>query len=82
MIRYFHKEYNSENYENICVFTKGFKAHGMLYTEKATEGIITLKNTKIYSYETNCECETIAEYKHVEWLNIFAKDIIAFSFTA
>ena len=76
LIRDFNKEYNKE----LCVLTKGFKAHGSLYQEKEIEGLITLHPAKLYPHTTNCDCETSTEYKYVEWLHIFAEDIVAFSF--
>ena len=71
---------NTHNYKNIIVFTKGFKTCGEFCTDGEIRDLITIKNARIYSYATNCECETTAPYYDVNWLNIFAEDIISFSF--
>ena len=71
---------NVDKYKTIAVFTKGFKAVGEYYNEHALNSVISLKNVNVYSYGTNCECETNPAAKEMPWLNIFAKDIIAFSF--
>ena len=71
---------NTNAYKTIFVFTKGFKAVGEYCTEHALDKIVSLKNAKVYSFASNCECETNPAAKEIPWLNIFAKDIIAFSF--
>lgn len=79
IIREFAKECDSHGAKHLCVMAKGFKAKGKLYTEKEIEGLITLTNAHIKPYKHSAECEE--EHKTLEWLNIFAEDIIAFSFT-
>lgn len=72
---------NNTNFnKQMVVFTKGFKAVGEYYAEHNVEGVVTLKNAKVYSYATNCECETNPKEHDIAWLNIFAKEIIGFSF--
>jgi len=73
-------KYNEQNYRRIIVFTKGFKAIGEVFKDSTIKELLTLKDVKVYLYATNCECELTPEYKTVDWLNIFSKDIIAFSF--
>ena len=74
-------KYNNEKHNHIIVFTKGFKAIGEFSFQSEIKGVITLKKVKIFSYATNCECETNpGDNIEVAWLNIFAQDIIAFSF--
>ena len=80
LIKEIYENKNVEKNKNIMIFTKGFKAIGEYYTENEIRGIITIKNVRIYSYATNCECETTPEYNEVSWLNVFGIDIIAFSF--
>lgn len=80
LIREIFEKNNVENHKHLMVFTKGFKAVGEYCLEKEIKGLVTIKNVKVYSYATNCECETTPEAREVAWLNIFGKDIIAFSF--
>ena len=80
LIKEIFEKKNTENNKHLMIFTKGFKALGEFYNEHEIRGIITLKNARIYSYATNCECETNPTSHEVSWLNIFGKDIIAFSF--
>ena len=79
LIREFDKEYNKDNKE-LCILTKAFKVHGKLYREKEIEGLITVSPAKIYCYSANNTINNEPEYKHVEWLHIFAENIIGFSF--
>ena len=79
LIREMHEECTKHGDKKICLLTHAFKAKGELYTEKETEGLITLTNVQICTNYTNCDCDT-TEHKNIEWLNIFAEDIIAFSF--
>ena len=66
---------NNTNFnKQMIVFTKGFKAIGEFYPEHTVDGIVTLKNAKVDS------CVTSSTEKEIPWLNIFAKDIIGFSF--
>ena len=81
LIREFANECSKNGEKYLCILAKGFKVKGKLYTEKEIEGLITLTNAKIKPYMSDCECETNEEHKHLEWLNIFADDIIGFSFT-
>ena len=81
LIREFAQECSKNGEKHLCILTKGFKAKGKLYTEKEIEGLITLTNAKVKPYMKNNECEINEEQKHLEWLNIFAEDIVAFSFT-
>ena len=67
--------------KELCIMTKYFKAKGHLHTEKEIEGLITLTNAHIKPYKVPSECEINNEHKTLEWLNIFADDIIAFSFS-
>ena len=71
---------NSHEYKNIVIYTKGFKTCGEYINKDNVRHLVTLKNAKIYSYATNCECETTPSHHEVNWLNIFSEDIIAFSF--
>lgn len=71
---------NSHEYKHIAIYTKGFKACGEYFEKDNVRHLVTLKNAKIYSYATNCECETTSFHQEMNWLNIFAEDIIAFSF--
>ena len=80
LIKEIYEKKNIEKNQTLMVFTKGFKAVGEYCADNNIRVIITIKNAKIYSYATNCECETTAEYHEVAWLNIFGLDIIAFSF--
>lgn len=81
LIREFAKECDTHGEKHLCVMAKGFKAKGKLYTGKEIEGLITLTNAHIKPYKPSAECEVNGEHKTLEWLNIFADDIIAFSFT-
>ena len=81
LIREIAKDCSEHGAKELCVMTKGFKAKGHLYTQKETEGLITLTNAHIKPYKTSQECEFNNEHKTLEWLNIFADDIIAFSFS-
>lgn len=80
LIREFAEKCSEKGATRLCILAKGFKVKGTLYTEKEIEGLITLTNAKIKPYMSDCECETNEEHKHLEWLNIFAEDIVAFSF--
>ncbi len=71
---------NTNFYDNVVLFTKGFKAVGEFYNDHNVEGVIALKNAKIHFYASNCECETNPSTQVIPWLNVFAKDVIAFSF--
>ena len=73
-------KHNNQNNKHALIYTKGFKAVGEFYSENEVRGIITIKNAKVFSYSTNCECETNPAANEIPWLNIFGKDIIAFSF--
>lgn len=75
LIREFNKEYN-EHHHDLCIMTKTFKVKGKLFTEKETEGLITLHPAQICCYSKDNE-----ECKAVEWIHVFAEDIISFSFT-
>ena len=79
LIREIAKECTEHGAKELCLVTKIFKAKGKLYTEKEIEGLITLKPAVIKLFADDCECETTSEHKEIEWLNIFAEDIIAFS---
>ncbi|MCR4880797.1 MAG: hypothetical protein K6A44_02445 [bacterium] len=81
LIREFAQECDKSGKKYLCILTKGFKAKGYLYTEKEIEGLITLTDARIKPYMKGGECENNSEQKHLEWLNIFADDIVAFSFT-
>ncbi len=78
IIREIAENCNKEGEKHICILTKRFKAKGYLHTEKEIEGLITLTNAKIKPLSGECECDI--DDKTLEWLNIFADDIIAFSF--
>lgn len=80
LIREFARECDKDGEKRLCIMTKGFKAKGTLYTEKEIEGLITLTNAKIKPYMKSAECDINHEHKHLEWLNVFAEDIVAFSF--
>ena len=71
---------NSHLYNNLFLFTKKFKAIGEFCKDNCVKNIISLQNVKIYFYGSNCECETNPAAKELPWLNVFAKEIIAFSF--
>ena len=75
-----HEKYNEKGYNRITVYTKAFKATGECVKEETLECVLTLKNCKLYPYSTDCECDTMHEVSDMMWLNIFGKDIIAFSF--
>ena len=79
-IKKIHEKYNEKGYNKITVYTKAFKAVGECANEEHLECVLTLKNSKIYTYAENCECETMSGETDIKWLNIFGKDIIAFSF--
>ena len=80
VIRKVFKDYNENNFNKLTVFTKGFKAVGEFVKEEHIKDVLCLKSVKVYSYATNCECETTPEYRELLWLNIFSQDIIGFSF--
>ena len=80
LIRELAEECNKHGEKKLCLTTNVFKAKGELYTEKEIEGLITLQNVKVHPFTSDCECDTNQENKHLEWLNIFAEDIIAFNF--
>ncbi|MDD3419598.1 MAG: hypothetical protein PHE78_03235 [Candidatus Gastranaerophilales bacterium] len=69
----------SENPKEVVIFTKAFKARGILLSdkEKVLDEVITLKDAVVCQPFDKCQCEEHAQYH--EWLNIFDKDIIAFS---
>ncbi len=71
-----YKNFNENKFKKITVFTKCFNVTGEYHIYNQLNNLITLKNAKIYSYTSNSECNKI------QWLNIFGKDIISFSFTA
>ena len=71
---------NTNNFKTIVVFTKSFKAVGEYCNEHALNNVVSLKQAKVYSFASNCECESNPAAKEIPWLNIFSKDIIAFSF--
>lgn len=80
IIKEIYTDNNTHQYNHIIVYTKGFKAYGEFLSRNQIRDLITIKNAKIFSYATNCECETSSAYYEIGWLNIFAEEIIAFSF--
>ena len=80
IIKEIYEKNNEHEYKNLVVYTKGFKAIGEYIEEKNYTNLITIKKARIFSYATNCECETNVPLCEIEWLNIFSEEIIAFSF--
>jgi hypothetical protein len=69
----------TENPREVIIFTKAFKARGKLLADKTKvqDDIVTLTDAVVCNPYEKCQCEEHAIY--YEWLNIFDKDIIAFS---
>lgn len=69
----------SENPKEIVIFLENFKVRGKLFTDKSKikDDVITLTDAVVCSHFDKCQCEETAKY--YEWLNIFDKEIIAFS---
>ncbi len=69
----------SHNPKEVVIFTSAFKTKGKLLIEKSKikDDIITLMDAVVCPHFENCQCEENPQY--IEWLNIFDKDIIAFS---
>ena len=69
----------SKEPKEVIVFTESFKARGKLLTDKLKmkDDIITLMDAVVCPPFEKCQCEEQAQYH--EWLNIFDKEIIAFS---
>lgn len=65
--------------KEVVVFTASFKARGKLLTDKSKlkDDLVTLVDAVVCSPLEKCQCESTAQY--FEWLNIFDKDILAFS---
>ncbi len=68
--------------KEVIIFTEAFKVRGKLLTDKTKikDDIITLMDAVICPPFEKCQCEDKAQYH--EWLNIFDKEIIAFSIVA
>ena len=79
LIREIAEECNKNGEKELCVMTKRFKAKGKFHAEKEIEGLITLTHAHIKPYKISAEGD--AEHKMLEWLNIFADEIVAFSFS-
>lgn len=69
----------SQNPKEVVIFTSAFKTRGKLLIDKnkIKDDLITLMDAVICPHFEKCQCEETAQY--IEWLNIFEKDIIAFS---
>ena len=69
----------SHDPKEVVIFTSAFKAKGKLLIEKSKikDDIITLMDAAVCPHFENCQCEENAHC--IKWLNIFEKDIIAFS---
>ena len=69
----------SHNPKEVVIFTSAFKAKGKLLIEKSKikDDIATLTDAVICPHFEECQCEENAQ--NIAWLNIFEKDIIAFS---
>ena len=69
----------SENPKEIIIFTGAFKVRGKLFTDKnkLKDDIVTLTDAVVCPPFEKCQCEEQAQY--YEWMNIFDKEIIAFS---
>lgn len=69
----------AENPKEIIIFTEAFKVRGKLFTDKAKikDDIITLTDAVVCPVFEKCQCEDQAQY--YEWLNIFDKEVLAFS---
>jgi hypothetical protein len=67
------------NAKEVVIFTSAFKARGKLLTDKRKikDELVTLTDAVICPHFEKCQCEENAHY--LEWLNIFDKDILAFS---
>ena len=67
------------NAKEIVIFTSAFKTRGKLLTDKnkVKDELITLMDAVICPHFEKCQCEENAQY--LEWLNIFEKEILAFS---
>lgn len=67
------------NAKEVVIFTSAFKARGKLLTDKTKikDAILTLKDAVICPHFEKCQCEENAQY--IEWLNIFEREILAFS---
>lgn len=65
--------------KEVIIFTAAFKARGELLTDKTKikDEVITLIDAVVCPPFEKCQCEEQAQYH--EWLNIFDKEIIAFS---
>lgn len=73
-------KHNKGNNKQLIIYTKAFNVIGEFFSENEIRGIITLKNARVYTYTTNCECETNPVAKEIPWFNIFGIDIVGFSF--
>lgn len=80
IIEEIYTHYNKNHFKNIIIFTNGFKAKGELCFENPTQKLLSIKNASICFYSANNEHELNNQSKKIEWLNIFSKEIIAFSF--
>jgi len=69
----------SPDAKEVVIFTCTFKARGKLLTDKSKikDDLVTLIDAVICPAFEKCQCEETAQY--YEWLNIFDKDILAFS---
>lgn len=72
----------TNNPKEVIIFTAAFKARGKLLADKMKikDDIITLTDAVVCPPFEKCQCEEQAQYH--EWLNIFDKEIIAFSVVA
>lgn len=69
----------SESPKEIVIFMQNFKVRGKLFTDKTKmkEDLITLTDAVVCNHFDKCQCEETAKY--YEWINIYDKEILAFS---
>jgi len=65
--------------DNILVYTKYFKAKGVVHKENSIKGILTLTNAAICGCGEECDCIDLENKRKIAWLNIFTDEIVAFS---
>ncbi|MDD3594318.1 MAG: hypothetical protein PHX18_06800 [Candidatus Gastranaerophilales bacterium] len=71
----------SDDSDEIIIFTKAFKAKGKFVTDSTLDDVIALRHVKVVPVGMDFEHDSSpSKDGETSWLNVFADEVVAFSF--